>query len=335
MTYRSHDPEVEQPRAEIDQLTEATLAARRAPSILNTQPWHWQFAGPAAELTLDSGRHLSGLDPDGRMLTLSCGIALHHAITALRAGGYAGAVTRFPDARRRAVLARVRRGPECAPDRQNYDAIYTRRTDRRPFTDAAPPGADLDALRAAAARHGVHLRILTAEGTHAFALLATEAGYLEYADAVSAADLQDWTDRPRGSGDGVTAPSLPAATRRAVPARNFPAPGGPRLAVGPGSDRGTVVGVLITDDDRAADWLAAGEALSDVWLTLTTRRLAASPISEVVETPATRTALRELLGGDGYPAIALRIGVPAEGSEKPPATARRADSDVIGLPGTH
>jgi hypothetical protein len=89
--------------------------------------------------------------------------------------------------------------------------------------------------------------------------------------------------------------------------------------------------MTVTGQDRA-DWLAAGEALSDVWLTLTARGLAASPISEVVEVPQARTALRRLLGWVGHPAIALRIGYPA-GSDAPPRSVRRSGTDVIGLPG--
>jgi len=56
-------------------------------------------------------------------------------------------------------------------------------------------------------------------------------------------------------------------------------------------------------------------------LTATIERLAVSPISDVVEVPAVRQRLRGLLGGIGYPALALRIGIP--GAASVPATAPR------------
>jgi hypothetical protein len=58
-------------RAEIDQLTEATLAALRAPSILNTQPWRWRVRGLEVALRVDSDRRLADVDPTGRLLLLS------------------------------------------------------------------------------------------------------------------------------------------------------------------------------------------------------------------------------------------------------------------------
>jgi hypothetical protein len=53
-----------------------------------------------------------------------------------------------------------------------------------------------------------------------------------------------------------------------------------------------------------------------VWLTLTARGPAASPIS-----------------GVGSPAIAMRIGVPVAETEPVPAAVRRPGTDVVGLPG--
>ena len=55
MTDRTHETmdTTADPRAEIDQLVEATIAALRAPSILNTQPWRWRLVSDAAELWLN------------------------------------------------------------------------------------------------------------------------------------------------------------------------------------------------------------------------------------------------------------------------------------------
>ena len=336
MTDRlSHTTDLpDDPRAEVDQLAEATTAALRAPSILNTQPWRWQLTGNAAELWIDRDRQLLGLDPDGRMLRLSCGVALHYALTALKAGGYEGAVSWAEDDRRPDLVARLHRGSRCAVDQSSYQAIYTRRTDRRPFADLAPTPADLSALRAAAERHGVHLRTLTPDQVPAFAAAVSRAEELEHAAEPSAADLTTWTTRPAQSGDGVSPRTTTVAGHRTVAPRDFNSAQPGRLPLGEGSGRGTVYAILVTDGDEPSDWLVAGQALADVWLTLTVCRLAASPISDVVEMRRVRESLRQLLGGGGYPAIALRIGVPADSAAAPPSSGRRSGSDVIGLPGS-
>jgi len=332
MTDRSHRTadRRDDDRAAVDQLTEATLAALRAPSVLNTQPWRWRFVGESAELLIDRGRQLQALDPDLRLLHISCGVALDHAVTALRAGGYAGAVERLPDDDRPDLVARLHRGPRCPADRRSYEAIYRRHTDRRPFADTPPERSQLDTLRAVSARHGVHLRFLEPTELSSFGDIAEIADIVEHADRALASDLRAWTTRrPADRQDGLPGRTTAPDTWRLVPARTFRRDRDPQ---GAGTDRGTAYGVLLTEHDDRRAWLAAGEALSAIWLTLTAQGLVASPISEVVEVAAARRSLRALLNEAAHPAIALRIGVPADAGA-PPATARRSDTEVLGLPG--
>ncbi|GGM68070.1 Acg family FMN-binding oxidoreductase [Dactylosporangium sucinum] len=321
------------PRAEIDQLAEASIAALRAPSILNTQPWRWRLASSHTELWADRARRLDGIDPDGRLLLLSCGAALHHAVVALRAAGYAADVERLPDPERPDLLARIRQGTPGPADGELYRAIYRRRTDRRPFGDRRPGDAVLAELRSAAERHAVHLHVVRADQVTAFASAVAHANAVERSDDRYRADILAWTTRPRQERDGVSARStVPTGPRTLTPRDlNLAAPA--TLDPGPGSDLGTVYLVLVVDAEAPAAWLAAGEALSDVWLTLTARGLAASPISEVVEVESVRTALQRLLGGVGHPAIALRVGHPAPDAAPVPVSTRRSGTDTVGLPG--
>jgi nitroreductase len=332
MTIGRGPAAAKQPRAEIDQLTEATLAAVRAPSILNSQPWRWRTRGPDVELRIDTGRRLSGVDPAGRLQLMSCGAALNHALTALAAAGFAGEVVRLPEDGSPDVVARLRRGPAITTDRSSYEAIYIRRTDRRPFADQPPAAEDLEILRAAALRHGVRLQVLSDDQVQPFAEIVSTAAAAERSVPAYEQDVAAWSGRPRASGDGVAVGGMTAPGAHRVPPRDFALGRAPGLPAGPGTDRGTVYAVLVVDGEERSHWLAAGEALSDVWLTLTARGLAASPISEVVEVPQARAALRRLLGWTGHPAIALRIGYPT-GPEAPPPSARRSNTDVVGLPG--
>src|SRR6185503_16306307 len=86
-------------------LARAALTARKAPSILNSQPWRWRVDGRTLELRADRSRQISALDPDGRMLTVSCGAALHHARVALAAEGVRTTIGYLPDPADRDLLA--------------------------------------------------------------------------------------------------------------------------------------------------------------------------------------------------------------------------------------
>jgi len=86
--------------------------------------------------------------------------------------------------------------------------------------------------------------------------------------------------------------------------------------------------VLWTTDDAPSDWLAAGEAMSAALLETTAEALAVSPMTDVVEVPASRALMHRLLDNLGEAQIALRIGVPAA-ADAAPETPRRAADDVI------
>ena len=332
MTYIAHDeePAVDDPRAAIDQLAEATIAALRAPSILNTQPWRWTLAEDTAELWVDPDRRLVHLDPDGRLLTLSCGVALDHAVTALHAGGYTGDVTRFPDPGRTDLVASVKRGRVTVPEWDRYQAIYARRTDRRPFADQPPTGEQLASLRTAAERHGTHLHLVSHDQLGAFAAAVSKAGRLEHTETDLATDVHTWTTRPATSGDGVPLRTTAEPGQRTITPRDLSGDRPAALPADTTHDTATAYLILFTDTDEPHNWLHAGEALSDVWLTLTAAGLAASPISEIIEVDTARVELRRLLDNIGFPMIALRVGTPT--GDQPPASPRRPAPDIIELP---
>src|SRR6476659_724092 len=78
-------------------LAEAARMAGLAPSIHNTQPWQWRVIGSELDLRIRSDRRLEVTDPSARMLTISCGAALGHALIALAAEGWQAEVRRTPD----------------------------------------------------------------------------------------------------------------------------------------------------------------------------------------------------------------------------------------------
>jgi hypothetical protein len=148
-------------------LTQAALAALGAPSILNTQPWRWRIDDDRAELHADRSHRPPGSDPEDRLLTISCGVAMHHARVALAADGVGVDVVRLPDPSKPDVLAvlqytgPVRREPGAERLRR---AIAARRTDLRPFTAEPIPDARIEPLRAAVRDVGARLYLQAGTG---------------------------------------------------------------------------------------------------------------------------------------------------------------------------
>jgi hypothetical protein len=107
--------------------------------------------------------------------------------------------------------------------------------------------------------------------------------------------------------------------RMPVPERDFRTRGGLRVTDTTGRP---AYAILYGPEDTPAAWLAAGQALSAVWLTANELDVSLVPISSVVEVPGTRHALRELLASPGWPYLALRLGLTDPDRRGPVATPR-------------
>ena len=312
-------------------LDEAATAALRAPSIYNVQPWKWRIEDGALELHADPDRQLRATDAEGRMLVVSCGVALHHAVTALAALGYRTEIRYLPNPNDADLLARIEptgHQPPTAEQEHLYQAMLRRRTDRRPFGDEPVPQPSLDELRDRAEDYGVHVHVLHPDQLPEFLVAASTAASVELTDPAYRAELSTWTHRPETTGDGVpTTTTVPESPRR-VPLRTFALDGANELEPGDEHDRSTRYALLWGDNDGRRAWIHAGEALSAVLIAATALGLAASPMSDLVEVTASRVALRRMLHWLGHPFVVVRIGVAAS-AERVPPTPRRQHDDMI------
>lgn len=312
-------------------LRQAAEVATKAPSILNTQPWRWVVRGEQLELDADRTRQIHSIDPEGRLLTLCCGAALHHARLALRARGWEPEVERLPDPARPDVLARVAAHQERAATSSELrlaGGIGHRHSDRRTVVAAAPVGSNrLDALRAAAAREGVGLHKLTHAQRDVLMVAAKQAQQVQAADEAYQRDLIAWTDE-RARGEGVPRETMVSDDVRPPGLRDFARGGETGVYSEGGEDAMADFLVLYTRDDTPTDWLRAGEAMSAVWLTGTIDSVAVSVLSDVVEVASSRTLVQRLLPEHGFPQIVLRIGIDAQPTP-PPASPRRRPDTVI------
>ncbi|WP_433348690.1 Acg family FMN-binding oxidoreductase [Micromonospora sp. CA-111912] len=311
-------------------LAEAAAMAGHAPSVHNTQPWRWRVLPDALELHVVRERQLSAADPEGRLVALSCGAALHHARVALAAEGWDFVVERISDPSDPELLARLTglKRAEADPDAMHtVQCMQVRHTDRRPVSDEPVPTPAVDDITKAVAAEGTRLQILNADQVMDLAAAASHAGSVEAEDPQLREELAYWTSRT-GAGIGLPPEVLPEqAPQTTVPGRDFGRPG--ILPVGEGHDRTAVYGLLFGDEDERDSWLRAGEALSAAWLTATRLGVSMVPLSGVVEVEGTRQALRQVLAGMGYPYLVLRMGIADPEHAGPPHTPRLPTEQVV------
>jgi nitroreductase len=319
-----------------------------APSIHNTQPWRWRIAAPAVELRAVRDRQLAVTDPLGRLLTISCGAALHHARVALAAEGLTVTVERLPEPGDPDLLARLTvtgRGTAAPDAMRALERIRARHTDRRPVASTKVDPAALTALAQVARAQRTHLHVLPFDGVLGLAAAAARAQRVENLDPDFVEELAYWvggTNTPSvaspsaaGGGEtlGLPADVIPATPpQTTVPGRDFGHGGTLPVSESPtsgGHDRAAAYAILYADEDAPPAWLAAGEALSAVWLAAMERGLSVLPLSAAVEVEATRATLRQLLSDLGEPLLVLRIGVHDPAQPDGPHTARLRPEETI------
>lgn len=299
--------------------------ATRAPSIYNTQPWRWRVDRTSLHLYSDPRVQLPNTDPDGRDAMLSCGATLNHCVVALAATGWHAEVHRLPDPDDPSHLAAIEVSPRT-PDHTDValaEGISRRRSDRRIYGASPVPASDIAAMVDLATRMGVILRPvdamdkLTKIVKQAARNHATNRDYL--------VELTMWSGR-YGSRAGVPSRNIPEHDCSArIPGRIFAGPGlAQPLGASPAADNAAILALGTEADDRLAQ-LRAGEAASAVLLTATRLGLASCPITEPLEIPTTREAVRSnVFGVDGYPQMLIRVGwVPVNVDPLPPTPRRR------------
>lgn len=317
-----------------DQLTYLLNYAVLAPSGHNTQPWRFQVRDDTVEVFADRSAALPIIDPYDRELIMSCGAALFNLRVAVRYFGHKDDVELVNELKRPDLLARVRMGhprEATAEDKQLFEAITKRRTNRRVFENRPVPDALLAELQMAANQEGAWLHIIEGEGLrNAVADLVADGNKQQWADVRFRRELQAWTHPTRelrrdgipsyASGVAETVGQAGPAVVRTFDLGNGQAAKDRDLAIG-----SPALAVLGTDGDTQADWVAAGQALERVVLRACAAGLSHSYLNQPIEVEALRPRLAQLLDRVGYPQNLLRFGY---GTDVKP-TPRRMVHDVL------
>ncbi|MEV4348779.1 nitroreductase [Actinoplanes sp. NPDC049596] len=271
-------------------LYRAVVAAGRAPSAFNAQPWRWRVTHGALDLFADHDETPVTAGAIDRLTTISCGAALHHARLALAARGWRVTVTRQPDTADPTHLARLRiDGPApVSPDTVELArAIDQRRTDTRAVTGAPIEPEDLHGIVAAFEAQHVSLGVLRPDQILGLTVASSGLPDSDSAGAQWRAELALWAGADRIVG-AVDDPRLPIAHGEHDRAATFAMLHGPR--------------------DDSLDWLHAGEALSAGSLVAAELGVSVLPFSAPIGNDQARDIVRRALPEFGHLYLMIRLG---------------------------
>ena len=310
-------------------IEDAVGAACRAPSLHNSQPWQWVLTRGQLQLFLDPSRVMT-TDQSAREALIGCGAALDHLRVAMAAAGWQTHVARFPNPANTNHLATLDFTPTTyvsERDRRRAQAIWTRRTDRLPFsavTDWAPVEAIMTSNGST-----VHLEALSDEMRPQLVRAAELAESLRLYNTVYHDELCWWT-APFENSEGIPYSALVSAAEddRVSIGRTFPVHRRPERRLDIPEDHAKIL-MLSTDTYEPADALASGEALSSVLLDCTVAGLATCPITHVTEVAVSRELIQSYMDHDAIPQLLIRVGVVPANETTPPTTPRRKMSEVL------
>ncbi len=312
-------------------IAELLGAATLAPSMHNTQPWRFRVsrASQTIELFADPARMLRYSDPHGRAMHIACGAALLNLRLAVAVADREPVVRLLPDTGQPLLLAAVRLAGPYRPgeaDRELHAAIFARHTNRQPFSNRRVPPGVLADLAEAARVEGAVLHVPDHAETLRLLRLVTSAECDLLADPAYRAELARWAGGNRehdGIPDSALGPRDPGGL---TPVRDF-TPDRRQPAAYAWFEETPQLAVLSTVGGTRADWLRAGQSLQRVLLVATGRGIAASPLTQPLET-ADEWLVRDPRSGMERPQMILRLGygLPV------PAVPRRPVSAVLDEP---
>lgn len=327
------------PASHLDTASVTSLVedAVTAPSLHNAQPWKFFFRAAQCTLQLhaDPERAMPHTDPNHRGLLIGCAAALFNLRVAAAHAGWATVIRLFPSPDNAWHVAEMELREDAAPDHELaslHAALRRRHTSRSPFTDEEIPSALWDGLQAAALREGARLLPTTAWHTEHVLRLVRESEQREATDPDAIAEIARWTHA--GAADEHPATDgLPAyafgprwvgmsATVRDV-GSCWPVP----TCDSAGFDQLPQIALLGTAGDTQMDWLKAGQAMERVLLHAALDGLVASLISQPLEWPELRWAVRDPKAAMSHVQMVIRLGYGPEG----PATPRRPVHDVLSV----
>jgi hypothetical protein len=275
--------------------------------------------GPVIDVLLDEERVLPVEDPSGRAAHIGIGAAAFNVCVAAAMLGRESRLAVDPDPARPEVTARIFLTERSTPVpglSRLYGEVSRRHTYRGPLLEHRIPLKVQRLLNEAAHAEGAKLRWLDRADRSELGTLLRQTDTVELRDEDRLHERHLWVGSDR-SGDGIPENALgPAAVRPAMVRDLFAGFDSPQRDRTIFETDPSIV-VLSTRDEDATAWVRAGAALQRVLLVATSYDLAASFLDQLLEHPAPRFQVRELIGGQDWPHMVIRIGYPTQSFPHP------------------
>jgi hypothetical protein len=257
-----------------------------APQLHRPVRWRLYVRSDRAELHAEPSM-CPMTDPIGRGRALAGGAALRNLELAVTSLGHCPAVQLLPDPSDPLYLATVFTGDGERPDTADqrlHRAVRMQQSHPQPF--AAQPVAPQVSQRLlnAARRPGVHPLPMVGDQLRTVGTVLAAAVNYRHNGEDHLADVESWLSEQ---------PVRTPRTDRAVLIDQL--------------SRGALI-MVGTDEDLPTDWILAGWALQNAWLTAVSSGLVASVVGGVLDAPGVRGALAARLQLGCCPQLLLRIG---------------------------
>jgi nitroreductase len=302
-------------------------AVAQAPSVHNIQPWVLELHERSVLLFERWDVLLPHHDPKGRDRLLSCGAALTNLELAMRHLGWETDTTLFPDpghGDQVATVSAVRRRQPTETERERYDAITQRRSQRFAFDGEPLSVGEIRLIEHALLGHRVGVRrvagkdeagVIAGLVEHAATVLRHDHGYLR--------ELRSLTVDRGSARVGIPPDRIGHGLFGGLVHRGDRVPDHDVLTSRIASE---CVLIVETVDDTKWDHVLAGAAIQRAWLAATHLGLAASLLTQPLQLAEVRAGLSEQLRLPGFPAALLRVG---RSRRAPKASPRRSFVDVV------
>ncbi|GLE51517.1 Acg family FMN-binding oxidoreductase [Mycobacterium montefiorense] len=313
-------------------LKEAVRLACRAPSVHNSQPWHWVADGGVLRLFLDRRRLVPGTDHSGRQAIISCGCALDHLRVVMLAAGWDPVIERFPNPNNPDHLASIEFRPVehiTGTQDDRAEAILVRRTDRLPLAEPTFWHLFEPVLLGVLDDSLVAIDVLCDDVRPQLAAASQLSAALRGDDSAYHEELAWWTSRFMLTKGMPPSALLSDEERpRVEVGRDFPGRSHQNRRPEVDVDWSKIL-VLSTPEDTRPDALSCGGMLSAVLLECTMAGLGTCPLTHLIEVDESRDIVRGLVDRLSQPQVLIRVGVAPPMEVLPPPTPRHPLDEVL------
>jgi len=274
-------------------------AALQAPSGDNVQPWKFRRDGDGLEILLDRDADRSFFNIRQTASIIACGAAAENIVLASGALGLSAEATLLPDPAREDLMAAVRLKPAAPPADPLSRYIWTRSTNRRPFstrplpewvrTDLCERIGDIPSARLHLIDDRSRLRKLARVIYLADRIRTEHQGLHEHFTSMVRFDAKEAGQRR----DGLPLPNLEAGLAGDIFLRLTRPWAAMRIANAVGLGRAVAMhsakgildsgaaGLVTVEGMEPRDFLVGGRALQRVWLAMEHHGLQMQPMTAV------------------------------------------------------